>query len=85
VYRVYKGNVYNLIMLKIEFISLLNLRFLITGLTPFGHLIYIILTPCFLLECHFGFAPTFPTPGKQLGRKTGTGCGHLSRLLFDLA
>ena len=45
-------------MIKIEFTALLILRSLIAGLTPFGWSSYIALTPRFLLEYHFGFAPT---------------------------
>jgi len=46
-------------MIKIEFIPLLNLCSLIAGLTTFGQPSYITLAPCFLLEYHFAFAPTF--------------------------
>jgi hypothetical protein len=55
-----------------QFTPFLNLHCFIFGLTPFGWLCSIILTPYFWWKYHFLFTLTFS--GMQLGCKTRAGC-----------
>jgi hypothetical protein len=59
-----------------QFKPLLNLRSLIFGLTPFGWLLFIVLTSYFWWKHNFSFTIfyTLSFRGTQLGRKTRIGC-----------